>query len=185
MNANGYTVAPAWITEMGSYKQNHYDGEGAANNVSGWWIQASEPGNNYVTGIDLFSLYDWGAGYTSGAIHGSYPSAETYTPGYYAMRIASRALAGGRPEYPVTSSISNVVSVVTKESAGHYYLIADNSGSPGVTVTADLSALITSGTGTHWEFSSANNDVVVRTPTLTNGKVTFSIPATSTELLTF
>src|SRR6516225_522741 len=101
------------------------------------------------------------------------------------MRIASRALAGGRPEYPVTSSISNVVSVVTKESAGHYYLIADNSGSPGVTVTADLSALITSGTGTQWEFSSANNDVVVGTPTLTNGKVAFSIPATSTELLKF
>jgi hypothetical protein len=185
MNSNGYAGAPAWITEMGSYKQNHYDGEGAANNVIGWWIRASEPGNNYVTGIDLFSLYDWGAGYTSGAIHGSYPSAETYTPGYYAMRIASRALVGGRPEYPVTSSISNVVSVVTKDSAGHYYLIADNSGSPGVTVTADLSALITSGTGTQWEFSSANNDVVVGAPTLTNGKVTFSIPATSTELLKF
>ena len=185
MNANGYTGAPAWLTEMGSYKQNHYDGEGAANNVIGWWIKASEPGNNYVNGIDLFSLYDWGAGYTSGAIHGSYPSAETYTPGYYAMRLASRALVGGRPEYPVTSSITNVISVVTKDSAGHYYLIADNSGSPGVTVTADLSALITSGTGTQWEFSSANNDVIVGSPTLTNGKITFSIPATSTELLKF
>lgn len=185
MNANGYTGAPAWITEMGSYKQNHYDGESAANNVIGWWLQGSEPGNNYITGIDLFSLYDWGNGYTSGAIHGTYPAAETYTPGYYAMRIASRALVGGRPEYPVTSSITNVLSVVTKDSAGHFYLIADNSGSPGVTVTADLSALITSGTGTQWEFSSTNNDVVVGSPTLSNGKVTFSIPANSTELLKF
>jgi hypothetical protein len=78
-----------------------------------------------------------------------------------------------------------VLSVVTQDSSGHYYLIADNSGSPGVTVTADLSALITSGTGTQWEFSSLNNDVVVGSPTLSSGHVTFSIPAGSTELLKF
>jgi len=24
-------------------------------------MQASQPGNNYVTGADLFSLYDWAA----------------------------------------------------------------------------------------------------------------------------
>jgi len=112
------------------------------------WIQASQPGNNYVNGADLFSLYDWGS-YTSGAIHGSYPAAESYQPGYYAMRIAARALVGARSTYQVTSSINNVISVVTKDSSGHYYLIACNSGSPGVTVTADLSALITTGTGTH------------------------------------
>lgn len=186
MNANGYAGAPAWITEMGSYKQNSYDGESFDNNrIIGWWIQASEPGNNYVTGVDLFSLYDWGAGYTSGAIHGSYPAAETYTPGYYAMRLAARALVGGRATYQVTSSIRNVISVVTRDSTGHYYLLASNTGSPGVTVTADLSALITSGTGTQWEFSSTNNDVVVGSPTLSNGQVTFSIPTNATELLQF
>jgi hypothetical protein len=82
MNANGYAGAPAWITEMGSYKQNTYNGQSTDNNIIiGWWVQASQPGNNYVTGIDLFSLYDWGSSYTSGAIHGSYPAAETYTPG--------------------------------------------------------------------------------------------------------
>jgi len=94
-------------------------------------------------------------------------------------------LVGGRPTYPVTSSIRNLLSVVTEDSSGHYYLIADNSGSPGVTVTADLSALITSGTGTQWEFSSQNNDVVVGSPTLSGGHVTFSIPAGATELLKF
>jgi hypothetical protein len=101
MNANGYAGAPAWITEMGSYRENTYNGQSTDNNIIvAWWIQASEPGSNYVNGVELFSLYDWGSGYTSGAIHGSYPSAETYTPGYYAMRIAARALVGARPTYP-------------------------------------------------------------------------------------
>ena len=94
MNANGYSGAPAWITEMGSYHQNTYNSVSSSNNlIVAWWIQASQPGNNYVTGADLFSLYDWGSGYTSGAVHGSYPSPESYQPGYYAMRIAARALA--------------------------------------------------------------------------------------------
>jgi hypothetical protein len=186
MNANGYAGAPAWITEMGSYHQNTYNSVTNSNNlIVAWWIQASQPGNDYVTGADLFSLYDWGSGYTSGAIHGSYPSAESYQPGYYAMRIAARALVGGRATYQITSSVRNVIAIVTKDSAGHYYLLACNSGSPAVTMTADLSALITSGTGTQWEFSSANNDVIVGSPTLSNGMVTFSIPANGTGLLKF
>jgi hypothetical protein len=186
MNVNGYAGAPAWITEMGSYHQNTYNSVNSSNNlIIAWWISASEPGNNYVTGAQIFSLYDWGSGYTSGLIHGSYPSAEVYEPGYYAMRLAARALVGGRPTYQVTSSVRNVISVVTKDSAGHYYLIACNSGSPGVTLTADLSALIASGTGTQWEFSSAHYDAVVGSPALVNGQVTFSIPANATELLKF
>jgi hypothetical protein len=52
-------------------------------------------------------------------------------------------------------------------------------------MTANLSALITSGTGTQWEFSSANNDAIVGSPTLSNGMVTFTIPANGTELLKF
>lgn len=186
MNSNGYSGAPAWITEMGSYHQNTYNTVSSSNNlIVAWWMQASQPGNNYVTGADLFSLYDWGSGYTSGAIHGSYPSPESYQPGYYAMRIAARALVGARPTYQVTSSVRNVISIVTKDSSGHYYLLACNSGSPAVTMTANLSALITSGTGTQWEFSAANNDAVVGSPTLSNGMVTFTIPANGTELLKF
>ena len=185
MNSNGYSGAPAWVTEMGSYHQNTYNGVPASNNIISWWMQASQPGNNYVTGIDLFSLYDWGSGYTSGAIHGSYPSPETYEPGYYAMRLAARALVGGRPTYQVTSSVRTVTSIVTKDSSGHYYLLAVNNGSPATTVTANLSALITSGTGTQWEFSAANNDAIVGTPTLSNGMVSFTIPANGTELLKF
>ena len=101
------------------------------------------------------------------------------------MRIAARALVANRPTYQVTSTVWNVVSVVTKDSSGHYYLIACNSGSPGATVTADLSALITNGTGTRWEFSSVSNDVVVGSPVLSSGRVTFSIPSNSTELFKF
>jgi hypothetical protein len=103
------------------------------------------------------------------------------------MRCGSRheRWSAPAPPTPVTSSVKNVLSVVTKDSSGHYYLIACNSGSPAVTMTANLSALITSGTGTQWEFSATNNDVVIASPTLANGTVTFSIPANATELLKF
>jgi len=90
-----------------------------------------------------------------------------------------------RKALSATVSVRNVISVVTKGSSGHYYLLACNSGSPAVTMTANLSALITSGTGTQWEFSAANNDAIVGTPTLSNGMVTFTIPANGTELLKF
>lgn len=46
MNANGYSGAPAWITEMGSYHQNTYNTVSSSNNlIVAWWIQASQPGN--------------------------------------------------------------------------------------------------------------------------------------------
>jgi hypothetical protein len=105
---------------MGSYRHTYNDQTTDNNIIVAWWSQASQPGNNYVNGAQVFSLYDGGSGYTSGVVHGSYPATETYTPGYCAIRIAAQALASCRPTYPITSSINNVLSVVTKDSLGHY-----------------------------------------------------------------
>ena len=58
----------------------------------------------------------------------------------------------------------------------------------GNTMTGDnrqVTLAITSGTGTQWEFSSAHSDTVVGSPTLSAGKVTFTVPANATELLKF
>jgi len=146
------------------------------------WEVHNEPNNSGQGWAGTESQYMTFIQYTADAIHWVYSH---YLPGYYAMRIAARALVGARPTYQVTSSVKNVVSVVTKDPSGHYYLIACNSGSPAVTMTANLSALITSGTGTQWEFSSTNNDAIIGSPTLSSGTVTFTIPANATELLKF
>ncbi len=185
MNTDGFGGAPVWISEHGSWHQNSYDSVTNGNSmILANWIRGSSPGQDHVDGFALFSLYDWGSGYTSGAIHGNYPT-ENKTPGYYAMRMAARALVGGRPTYQVTSSNSNLVTVATKDAAGAVYLIVCNTGSPAVTVTADLSALITTGTGTQWEYSSSYLDTVVANPVLSNGKVTFTVQANGSELLKF
>jgi hypothetical protein len=65
------------------------------------------------------------------------------------------------------------------------YLLVNNTGTRATTVDADLSALITSGTGTMWEFSSANMDVVVGSPTLTNGHAVFNVPGIGAILIKF
>jgi hypothetical protein len=48
-----------------------------------------------------------------------------------------------------------------------------------------LSALISSGTGTMWQFDSTHMDVVVGSPALSNGHVTFTVPGTCAVLLQF
>jgi len=52
-------------------------------------------------------------------------------------------------------------------------------------VDADLSALVTNGTGTMWQFSATRADEVVGSPALSNGHVTFTIPGAAAVLLRF
>jgi len=181
MNSDGFANANVVVSEHGSWHQNVYDSQGNGNSlIIANWIRASSPGNDHVWGMHLFSLYDWGS-YASGAIHGCCSK----TPGYYAMRIAARALTGARPTYQVSSSNSYLVSVATTDSTGAVYLISCNTGTRAVTVDVNLSALKTSGTGTQWEYSSVNLDAVVASPTLSNGHVTVTIPGNGTTLLKF
>ena len=52
-------------------------------------------------------------------------------------------------------------------------------------IRSGKSALRTSGTGTQWHYDAQHPDVVVGTPALVNGRVTFAIPGTSAMLLKF
>jgi hypothetical protein len=105
---------------------------------------------------------------------------------YYAFRMGIRALNGCRTAYQSPASDSNLLAITTKDAAGQLSLLVTNSASrTSYTVTADLSALSPSGPGTMRRFDAVHADVAVAPPTLNNGQVRFTIPATAAVLLTF
>ena len=88
--------------------------------------------------------------------------------------------------YQSTTSDSHVLAITTKDAEGTMYLLVTNSSMEAAyNVNADVSALITSGTGTMWQFDATHNDVIVGHPTLSNGHVTFTILDTAAILITF
>ena len=105
---------------------------------------------------------------------------------YYGFRLASRALNGCRPTYQSTASNSNLLAITTRDSLGKVYLLVTNSAAKtSYTVDANLSALLTSGTGTMWQYDQSHPDVVVGSPVLSNGHVTFTIPGNAAILIRF
>ena len=186
MDSTGHSSYPLWLSEWGTYQGKYnsisFDVSLVSNLISG-----SQPGDSYVTGSHVFSMYDWsgGSGHLQ-SFQGLVAADGTRTSGYYAMRLGIRGLQGARPTYQSTTSNSNLQAITTKDSAGHVYLLVTNSSvKTAYTVDADLSALISSGTGTMWQFDSTHMDVAVGSPALSNGHVTFTVPGTSAVLLKF
>ena len=186
MNAAGYPNRPLWITEWGDYPRNgsvpYSSVSFSVNNVVSNLIRSSRPGDDYWAGSHLFSLYDWGISYyPSGLI----ASDGTHRPGYYALRLGTRALQGCRATYQSTSNNTSLLAITTKDTLGKVYLLVANNGTSFLTVDANLSALITSGAGTLWQFDATHNDVINGSPVLSAGHVTFTIPGTAAILIKF
>ena len=174
----GQSEKPIWVSEWGTCCANRYRDPAFANVVARCLIQGSRPGDDYVYGSHIFSMYDWGGGsWANGIIASDGP-----TPAYYAMRLATRALQGARPTYESTCSDENLLAITTRDQ-GHIYLLVNNKGDAAVPVEADLSQLAESGIVTMWQFDATHNDVIVGTPRLTGGRVSFTVPGTGTVLL--
>ncbi len=180
----GQGEKPIWISEWGTCCSNlNRDPAFANNTVARDLILGSRPGDDYVYGSQIFSMYNWG-GYQTGIIASDGP-----TPTYYAMRLAIRALQGARPTFESTCSDGNLLAITTRDKGkgcqGNTYLLVNNIGETAVPVEADLSQLIQSGTGTMWQFDAAHNDITVGKPKLVSGHVSFTVPDTGTVLLKF
>jgi hypothetical protein len=185
MNAAGKPNMPLWISEWGTYRGQYTSVSfdiGVINNL----IRGSRPGNDYVYGSHIFTLYDWD-GFNGGFQNfvGLVGPTGGRVAGYYAFRIGARALNGCRPTYQSTASNSNLMAITTKDSAGHVYLLVTNASNTAYPVDANLSALITAGTGSMYQFDATHNDTVVGSPALSNGHVTFSLPGNSAVLIKF
>jgi len=182
----GYPNDPIWLTEWGSYT-NQYDSVPFGITLINNLIYGSRPGNDYVYGSQIFSLYDFDT-HPDGLV--SYNGVRRAD--YYAMRMGIRALQGCRPTYQSTTSSSSLLAITTRDNQSNTYLLVTNQDNvTWYDVDADLSSLMTNGSGVGAELASARQfdarhmDTVVGSSMLKNGHVTFTIPANGAILLEF
>lgn len=175
MAQDGYSK-PVWTSEFGSLWANNNlipyssltNSQALLNNL----IRVSRPGNTHWYGGDVFGLYGWGSGYQVGLISLD----GTKYPGYYAFRMGVRALQSCRPTYQTTSSSTSLLAITTKDTTGKVYLLISNTSSSAIAVDADLSALVSNGTGTLRQWDATHNDVVMGNPVLNAGVVSLTVP---------
>jgi hypothetical protein len=176
---------PLCISEWCSYRTDYNTASFCVNNQINNIIRGCRPGNEHLDVSHLFTFYEWD-GFTGGFQNFTgLINRDGKHLGYYAMRIVCRGLNGARPTYQSTCSSTYMTAMTAKDSAGKYYLIVTNNSAGALSVNANLSALISSGTGTMWQFDATHNDVIVGSPALSAGHVTFTLPANSAILLKF
>ncbi|MHC5033884.1 MAG: hypothetical protein ACYTFZ_02455 [Planctomycetota bacterium] len=176
----GRLGTPLWISQWGNYMRS-WDEPIMAADLVGALILDSRPGNSHVDGSHVFSLYDWGNMW--GLVHGD----GTRTPSYYAMRLACRALQGGRPTFETTCESEDLLAITTKDADGGVNLLMANS-SPWTAyqVTADLSSLLSGGRGSVRQANAEVYDEVIGQVELTDdGACRVEVPAQSAVLLQF
>jgi hypothetical protein len=179
MNEEGHGNEPLWLTEWGSYT-NQYNQLAFGVDLVKNLIYGSSPGNDYVYGSHIFSLYDFGAAAT-GLI--SYTG--VHRPAYYAMRMGIRALQGCRPTYESKSSTTDILAITTRNNDNSLNLLVANNTSTWYDINTNLSALLKNGHGTIWQFDSNHMDTVTGISNLINGHTTFTMPANSALLIRF
>ncbi len=180
MNQAGYVKEPLWVTEWGSYK-HQYSSEPFGINLIDNMIYGSFPGNDYVYGSNIFSMYDFSTNAT-----GLIDYKGNRRVDYYAVRMGIRALQGCRPTYRSVIGNKNLLAITTMDNSKHVYLLITNQNSSlSYSIGADLSALLTQAAGVMWQFNSTHLDQVVGKPSLVDGKVTLTIPASGAVLVEF
>lgn len=187
MNADGKANAPLWLSEWATYRGGYQNAGTGVKTIINNLIRGSRPGNDYIYGSHLFTFYDWD-GFSGGFqnFQGLVGPTGTKLASFYALRMGTRALNGCKATYQSTANNSNLLAITTKDAAGKVYLLVTNSAAnTSYTVDANLSALLSSGTGTLYQFDSTHNDVVNGSPVLSNGHVTFTIPGTAAILIKF
>jgi len=187
MNSDGYPNDPLWISEWATYRGGYQNAGTGVKTLINNMIRGSQPGNDNVYGSHMFTFYDWN-GFSGGFqnFQGLVDVNGNKLSSYYGFQIAAKALQGCKPTYQSTVSNSSLLAITTKDTAGKIYLLVTNSSSnTPITVDANLSALKTTGTGTEYQYDATHNDVVVGSPSLTNGHVTFTIPGTAAMLFVF
>lgn len=177
MQSTVYRRSPLWLGEWGTYKGGYDDLTFSLELIKNL-IRASQPGDTYVYGSHIFSLYDWGR---TGTFEGLIDSDGDRRLSYYAMRMAIRALQGGRPVLLTTGSDSTMIA--TRGSQGKLNLLMVNSMPQDQTIYLDLSQILDSGLLEIREFSQKLHDEVVTTIPFSSGDKTIILPGSSARLI--
>ena len=183
LNKSGHSNYRIWITEWGSYDAFKDYGGGPANDsipfgisIINGLMDISHPGDQYVFGTHYYVLHQWELG--SGLVDTN----EKPRNVYYALRMATRALKGGKPTYQSVASTSDINALATKDGAT-IYVLATNSSSSSYTVDTDLSGLVSNANTTLYQYDSNHLDSSTAGPAVSNGHVTLSIPNSGAVLL--
>jgi len=182
LNAHGKGNYPVWISEWGSYKETEkYNTVPLGISLIDNLIRGSRPGDDYVYGSHIFSLYDYGT-LPLGLI--SYNG--TRRADYYAVRMAIRTLQGCRPTYQSTTSDPNLLAITTRDAKGSvYFLVTNQDSQKNYRVNVNLSALMPGGKGTIWQFDTHYHDQVVGSAVANKGQMTLTLPADSALLVKY
>ena len=171
--------SPLWLGEWGTYTGG-YDDLTLALNLIQNMMRMSQPGDSYVYGSHLFSLYDWGR---NGDFEGLVNAEGDRRLSYYAFRLGIRALQGGRPVLPTTSSAPEVMAMATQNTKGDFSLLIVNNHPEAQRIIADVSSLFVQGKVTVWEFSARIQDEIVERLNIENGEALLDLPAHASRLL--
>lgn len=182
------TLEPMWVSEWGALWRS-YDTLAEAMRTADQLFTMSEAG---VEGATVFNMYDWDTspGGNYGLVDlqddGAGGATRVYSEGYYAYRLLSRGLVGGKERlaHAAGGFMGGTRTRVTRDAAYVYVIVLRHNLAVTASIDVDLTALGTgSGTVEVWEYSAAHKDSLVTTPTMTGGHVSFSAPANGIALV--
>jgi hypothetical protein len=183
LNKSGHPDYPIWLSEWGTYDVSYdviYMGLAVVENL----IRFSQPGDDYVCGSHLFSFYDWV--YDGKPGWGIITGDGTRHATYYALRLANRALKDAKPTFQATTDAPDLMAIATKEPDGKINLLVLNwSKTVSYNIRADLSGLLTEGTGEIRQFSAEVRDEPVGCTAVAQGISEFTAPAWSATLIIY
>jgi hypothetical protein len=178
---------PIWVSEWGALWSS-YDTITRAMRTAHQLLTFSE---EQVEGVTVFNMYDWsttaGQGYglvdlqddgVGGALH-------VPTETYYAYRLMTRGLVGGKERLEITASgLSSDTRVMATRDDFNVYVIVlqDDVGTPATATINLLELGISLGTATVYEYSAEHKDEVVVSPIVATGVLTFTAPANGISL---
>lgn len=174
---------PIWLSEWGTYDVSYdewYMGLAVIENL----IRFSQPGDDHVYGSHIFSFYDWV--YDGRPGWGIVTGDGTRRATYYALRLANRALAGAKPTFQAKCDPAELQAIATKDADGKINLLVLNwSDTVTYNARADLSGLLTKGTGAVRQFNTEVRDEIVGQTAVEDGVSRFAVPPRSVVLVTY
>ena len=180
MNTSGYSTAPLWLGEWGTYTDGYDDLDFALSLLQNL-IRAAQPGDSHVYGSHLFSLYDWGK---ADGFAGLINAEGDRRLSYYALRMGIRALQGGRPV--LLSQFENgadLMAIATQDFQNSLFVLIVNSSATAKSVSLNSAELIESGTAKVWQISQQKLDTIIAEKSFQAGSLEASLPKKSAMLL--
>ena len=169
--------APLWLGEWGTYQTNYNDFDLALNIVANL-IRTSQPGDSHIYGSHLFSMYDWGE-----TFKGLIAADGTHQTAYYALRLAIRALQGGKTVLDITANLPENIEAIATQEDDTLYLLLVNRNTSDYPLQFDTSALFSQGDVRVWEFSPEHLDKLTQSFTLHQGQVKLNIAPQSATVI--